>query len=255
MTLIKSLASPLGWVLLLMVAGLILIHFKQRPRRFRIGWCCLLAGTLILLVLSLEPTANWLTYSLECRHQPPSAEVLGTLDVVAVLGAGSYPSGTLRQEAELAREAYPRLHRGVEYFKNSRAGVIAFCGGGPWPGAEDEAGIMQRMAVAMGVPAEQILVEPDSRNTMMNAAGLARLLPQGEGRRIGVVTSAMHMMRSKWVFEQVFPHDTIVPLPAYFMYNPAPWGMGKITPRVGCLEKSTMALHEWIGVVWYALRY
>lgn len=37
MSLIEVLATPLGWALLLMVAGLILVRFKQRPRRFRIG--------------------------------------------------------------------------------------------------------------------------------------------------------------------------------------------------------------------------
>jgi len=46
MTLIKVLATPLGWALLLMVSGLILVRFRQRPRRFRIGWRCLLAGVL-----------------------------------------------------------------------------------------------------------------------------------------------------------------------------------------------------------------
>ncbi|MEN6427654.1 MAG: YdcF family protein [Phycisphaerales bacterium] len=255
MTLIKSLATPLGWALLLLAAGLILTRFRRSGRRFRVGWYCLLAGTLILLVFSLDPVANLLTYSLECRYQPPSAEVLKTLDVVVVLGGGAYPSGGLRREPDLSRYAYPRLYRGVEYFRNSSAAVIAFCGGPPRPGAENEADIMQAMAVALGVPTERTVVEPHSANTMMNAIGLAEILPEGEGRRIGVVTSAMHMMRSKRVFEQVFPQDTIVPLPVHFMYDPAPWITPKITPKVSHFEKSTMALHEWIGILWYAVRY
>jgi uncharacterized SAM-binding protein YcdF (DUF218 family) len=255
MTLIKILATPLGWTLLLLAAGLILVRFTQRPRRFRIGWRCLLAGVLVLLVFSLDPVANLLAYSLECRYPAASPDVLKTLDMVVVLGGGAYPSGGLRREAELSRQAYPRFYRGVEYFKNSSAAVLAFCGGPSRPGAENEAEVMQAMAVAMGVPEERTVVEPDSLNTMMNAAGLARVLPPGEGRRIGVVTSAMHMMRSKRVFEQVFPRDTIVPLPVYFTYDPAPWTVGKITPKAGHLERSTIALHEWIGVLWYAVRY
>ncbi|MEN6578366.1 MAG: YdcF family protein [Phycisphaerales bacterium] len=255
MTLIKSLATPLGWVLLLLAAGLILTRFRRSGRRFRVGWCCLLAGTLILLVFSLDPVANLLTYSLECRYQSLSAEVLKTLDVVVVLGGGAYPSGGLRREPDLSRYAYPRLYRGVEYFQNSSAAVIAFCGGPPRPGTENEADIMQAMAVTLGVPRERTVVEPHSANTMMNATGLAEILPEGEGRRIGVVTSAMHMMRSKRVFEQVFPRDTIVPLPVHFMHDPAPWITPKITPKVSHLEKSTMALHEWIGILWYAVRY
>lgn len=255
MTLIKVLATPLGWALLLMAAGLILTRFKRSGRRFKIGWCCLLAGMVILLVFSLDPVASLLTYSLECRYPAPSPEVLKTLDVIVVLGGGAYPSGGLRREAELSRQAYPRLYHGVEYFKNSSAAVLAFCGGPSRPGAENEADVMQAMAVAMGVPRERTVVEPNSLSTMMNAAGLAGILPVGEGRRIGVVTAATHMMRSKKVFEQVFPRDTIVPIPVYFTYNPATRITSKITPRVSHLEKSTTALHEWIGILWYAVRY
>ena len=114
---------------------------------------------------------------------------------------------------------------------------------------------MRAMAVTLGVPEEQILIEPHSHNTMTNATKLAGILPPGEGRRIGLVTSATHMLRSKWVFEQVFPQDTIVPMPVYFTYDPAGWTAEKITPVVGHLERSTVALHEWLGILWYAVRY
>ena len=255
MDLLKSLATPVGWVLLLMAAGLILTRFSRSRRLLKVGWCSVLAGALVLLIFSLDPMANLLTYSLERRYQAVSPETLKTLDVIVVLGGGTYPSGGLRREPELSRNAYPRLYRGVEYFRNSSATVIAFCGGPSRPGAENEADVMQAMAIAMGVPKERTVVEPHSLNTMTNAAGLAEVLPAGEGRRIGVVTAAAHMMRSKWVFERVFPRDTIVPLPVYFTYDLAPWTTAKITPKVGNLEKSTVALHEWIGILWYAVRY
>lgn len=255
MYLLKSLATPVMWVLLLMAAGLILTRLGRGRRFFRIGWWSLLAGMMILLIFSLDPVANLLTYSLEHRYQSPSPKVLETLDVVVVLGGGLYPSGHLRREPELAREAYPRLYRGVEYFKNSSAGMIAFCGRPPKPGTESEAETMRAMAVALGVPAERIVIEPRSHNTMTNATRLAAILPPGEGRHIGLVTSATHMLRSKWVFERIFPRDTIVPMPVHFTYDPAGRTTEKITPMVGHLEKSTIALHEWLGILWYAVRY
>ncbi|MBP7051381.1 MAG: YdcF family protein [Phycisphaerae bacterium] len=255
MTLIKSIATPVVWVLLLMAVALILTRFHRSRRGFKIGWCCLLAGMLILLAFSLDPVANLLTYSLECRYAAPLPDVLKTLDVIVVLGGGAYPSGGLRREPELSRYAYPRLYHGVEYFKNSSASVIAFSGGPSRPGAESEAEVMQAVAVAMDVPKERTVVEVRSVNTMTNVAGLAEVLPPGEGRRIGVVTAATHMMRSEKAFEQVFPRDTIVPLAVHFTYNPAPGLTAKITPKVSYLEKSTIALHEWLGILWYAVRY
>ena len=251
---LKVLATPMIWVVLLMVIGLPLARSARR-RRARVGWWLLLAGTTILLLFSLGPVANLLTYSLECRYPSPPPESLGTLDVVAVLGSGVYPSGYLRQYPELARESWPRFYHGVRYFRESDAGVIAFCGGVSRDDSEPEAEVMGAMAVYLGVPEESIVVEPASQNTMENAVGLAERLPTGEGRRIGLVTSATHMLRAKWVFETVFPRDEIVPLPVYSKYNPADRIWTRFIPRVGHLDKSTMALHEWLGILWYAVRY
>ncbi len=255
MGLLKSLATPLGWVLFLVAIGLLMARLGRGKRTARFGWWLILAGFVVLLAASLEPVASGLVYSLEHRYAVPTPEVLATVDVIAVLGCGVYPSGTLRQEADLGEEGYPRVYRGVQYFKNSGADVLAFCGGRDWPDEESEAEVMRTMAVSLGVAEDKIVIEPTSCNTMENAANLAKILPKAEGRRIGVVTSATHMMRSVWVFERVFPHDTIVPMPVYFTYDPSRSLQGRIRPSVGNLEKTTVALHEWIGVLWYALRY
>ena len=77
MSLLKSLATPVAWVLLLMAVGLILTRFGRSKRLCKIGWWSLLVATMILLIFSLEPVANWLVYSLEYRWQSPSPEVLG----------------------------------------------------------------------------------------------------------------------------------------------------------------------------------
>jgi uncharacterized SAM-binding protein YcdF (DUF218 family) len=255
MGLLKSFAMPLGWVLLLVAMGLVLMRLGRGKRYGKVGWWLILAGFVVLLAASLEPVASTLVYSLEHRYTAPTPEVLATVDVIAVLGCGIYPSGALRREAELAEEAFPRVFRGVQYFKNSGADVLAFCGGTDWPDEESEAEVMRAMALSLGVAEDKIVIEPTSCNTMENAMNLAKILPKGEGRRIGVVTSATHMMRSVWVFERVFPRDTIVPMPVYFTYDPSRSFQGRIRPSVGNLEKTTVALHEWIGVLWYALRY
>ena len=251
---LKVLATPIVWVVLLMVVGLPLAR-SGRKRRARVGWWLLLAGTTVLVLFSLDPVANLLTYSLESRYPSPPPESLGTLDVVAVLGSGVYPSGYLRRYPELARESWPRFYHGVRYFRESGADVIAFCGGVSRDDSEPEAEVMSAMAAYLGVPEESIVIEPESQNTMENAVGLAERLPPGEGRRIGLVTSATHMLRAKSVFETVFPRDEVVPIPVYSKYNPADRIWKRFIPGVGHLDKSTMALHEWLGILWYAVRY
>jgi uncharacterized SAM-binding protein YcdF (DUF218 family) len=255
MILIKLLATPVVWVLLLWIAGLVLTRWPRGRRLFKLGWWLMLLGFVLLLAGSLEPVESLLLYSLEHRYASPTPEVLATLDLVVVLGSGIYPSGGLREYPDLGREAYPRLYRGVQYFKQSGADAIAFCGGPPTPGVESEAEVMRAMALTLGVPEDRMVVEADSRNTMQNATNLAAILPKAQGRRIGLVTSATHMMRSRSVFERVFPQDTIVPIPVYFTHYPAAGVKEMLTPMVTHLERTTVALHEWIGVLWYAIRY
>jgi uncharacterized SAM-binding protein YcdF (DUF218 family) len=113
---------------------------------------------------------------------------------------------------------------------------------------------MRAMAVAMGVPQDSILVEAQSANTMQNAGELAERLPPGSGRRIGLVTSATHTRRSERVFRTIFPDDAIVPVPVYYAYGTAK-GVRHVVPTAQALDQSSRALHEWIGMLWYAVRY
>jgi uncharacterized SAM-binding protein YcdF (DUF218 family) len=114
---------------------------------------------------------------------------------------------------------------------------------------------MKVLAVYMGVVESKILVETQSQNTMENATRLAELLGEGRGRRIGLVTSATHMRRSERVFRKSFPQDVIVPVPANYTYDPFVRFRDYIIPSAWALLKSTTALHEWIGIFWYSLRY
>jgi uncharacterized SAM-binding protein YcdF (DUF218 family) len=260
MLVLKSFATPMVWVLLLLALGLLLTRRSRRrdpkPRAaLRVGRLLLLLGIVLLVAFSSKPMASFLTYPLECRYQMPSAQALSGLDVVIVLGGGLYPAGHLRQEAELSHHAYVRFYRGVQVFKENRAGLLAFCGGSLRPGAESEAETMKAMALRLGVPEDRILTEATSRNTFENIANLARLLPAGQGRRIGLVTSALHMWRSHRVTSGRFPNDTIVPIPVCFTYDPTGWSQESFVPSSGNLEQSTIALHEWIGLLWYAVRH
>ena len=52
-----------------------------------------------------------------------------------------------------------------------------------------------------------------------------------------------------------FPQGVIVPAPANYTYDPSVRFRDYIIPSAGALLKSTTALHEWIGILWYSLRY
>ncbi|UCD53356.1 MAG: YdcF family protein [Phycisphaerales bacterium] len=254
MALLKSLATPVVGILILLTVGLVLAWIKRGKRLSRVGWWIVLVGTVLLLVLSLSPVAYLLAYSLECGYTLPSEEVLKSLDMVVVLGGGQRPAGGLRPESELSGVSYARACQGVRLYRRSDVRLLAFCGGRPWPGAASEAELMKAVATDMGVAEDRILTETESRTTQENAARLAELLP-GSSRRIGLVTSATHMRRSEGIFAKRFPADAIIPVPVHYLCGPVHPELDTFIPSVRNLQDSTAAIHEWIGLLWYAIRY
>jgi uncharacterized SAM-binding protein YcdF (DUF218 family) len=254
MVIVKSFTTPLIWVLVLLALSLILTRPGRKKRLFAIGRWSLLIGTVLLFASSLNPAANVLAYPLESQYQFPPAEILETLDMVVVLGGGTSPPGPLRPQAELSRHSYPRFYHGVRVFRQSHAQLLAFCGGPIREGVVSEGETMKAMAVGLGVPEEKILAETTSRTTFENITNLRRLLPAGQNRRIGLVTAAIHMRRAYGVFCRQFPDEIVVPVPVQATYDPRGWDYRGLLPNANNLDRSTMALHEWIGLVWYKLR-
>jgi uncharacterized SAM-binding protein YcdF (DUF218 family) len=69
-------------------------------------------------------------------------------------------------------------------------------GAGPMPEAE----IMRRMALARGVPAAALLIEPLSRDTVGNARQSARLLGTRGGHSVVLVSDRVHLPRAALLF-------------------------------------------------------
>ena len=255
MVVVKSIATPIMWVLVLLIGGLLFLKCSKKKLPHKTGGAFLLLGTLILLVFSLRPVSNLLVYSLEREYSPLSPEALSTLDVVVVLGHGVYPPGGPGSEAELSGVGYSRCYNGTKTFLRSNASLLVFSGGRPWKGLPSSAEIMKGVATQMGVSEEKTLIETESNNTIEHAILLEKLLPTERKRQIGIVTSATHMLRSESTFKKQFPNDIIVPIPVNYTQEPMVWTPGSFVPSAKALLGSTVALHEWFGIIWYSLRY
>ena len=245
--LLKSLATPIVWILILMILSLILIIRPTKKLRFKLGKCALFLGICILFLLSLEPVSNLLIYYLECQYKLPSEEVLSDLDMVVILGGGMNIAGGLREQAEARGLTYARMFNGVRIFKQSGARKLALCGG--------SAEVMKTLVLELGVEETKIITETRSHTTMENASELAKLLSPAGQRRIGLVTSALHMLRSEKTFTKQFPNDIIVPIPVNYIYSPEWYFPRHWIPSAKTFLNSNYAIHEWIGIVCYSIRY
>ncbi|MEM1207426.1 MAG: YdcF family protein [Acidobacteriota bacterium] len=97
-------------------------------------------------------------------------------------------------------------------------------------------------------------IDDESRNTHENATFSARLLREGDVRRVVLVTHFWHMPRAVAAFGAA--GLDVVPAPMG-LAGPDRWHQRllALVPSVTALEASHRALHEWIGLVWYQLRY
>ncbi|UCC98540.1 MAG: YdcF family protein [Phycisphaerales bacterium] len=250
---VKPLASPIVWVLLLMAFGLVLERFRSRKRLSRCGQFSVVAAALLLYLLSIPAVSGWLLYGLENRHRPPGKEVLADLDLVVILGGGYHPSGKFRASPEPNGLTYARLVGGLRAFRETRAATLALSGGGR--SGETEAGVMKSLAKEFNVAPEKLITETRSYNTMTQAIELRKLLEVTAAHRIGLVTSALHMSRSERAFRAVFAEQSIVPIPVGYRYSPSEGLLDHLTPSARSLAVSTEAIHEWIGMAWYVVRY
>jgi uncharacterized SAM-binding protein YcdF (DUF218 family) len=251
--LLKSLSTPIVWILLLLVVSIFLLRKRRKQLLARVGWYSLVAGTAILLLLSLGPVSDTLVYLLERQYPPPSQETISKVDVVVILGGGVLPSGGLRPTAEPSGPTYSRAVNGVEYFQRSGAQYLIVSGGASPSGGETNAEVMKRLAIQLGVPANRILMEPCASTTWEHPQEVAKLIDEPRDTVIiGIVTSALHMKRSIMAFERYF--SRVVPLPSNYLHDPIRWGIHSFIPSAGALLASSATFHELIGLPWYYLK-
>lgn len=244
---IEFLLLPPGNLLILLFIGLL-----WRKRRV----LCVLAilGLLQVLIFSLPATSIWLMGKL-VEQYPPQAELWNQQplpEAIVVLGAGrnrhatEYPGGESTSLSGIERLRYAALlHR--------KTGLpILLSGGQPLPNTRSEAELMRDVLVdEFKVPVRWL--EQDSHTTWQNAQLTDQILQKEGIKSAWLVTQAWHMPRSMYVFQsgKVKYHAASVSFGAVI-----PWRdlYMKWVPQPTALTRSMIALHEWIGMLWYRLR-
>lgn len=250
--LLRHFILPPGCLLLLGLAGLLLL---QRYRRLGRG---LLVATLALLYLSSIPlVSDPLLSSLETepaltaeslqRFHPQAIVVLGG---GVYLGAPEYASsdGVTASHSTTFRTRYAaRLQR--------ETGLPILCAGGGGPAPElSEARAMTDLLLELGVPPDKIWVETLSQNTWQNAQLSARLLREKGIETILLVTSSYHSGRARYCFERQGLEVVSAPTG---LQEGGYWSEGvfAVVPQADAMQRTSQALEEWSGRLFYRLRY
>ncbi|HJL15348.1 MAG TPA: YdcF family protein [Sandaracinaceae bacterium LLY-WYZ-13_1] len=151
--------------------------------------------TLGALGLAYLGTAAWLDRR---GLRPPPDE---RFDAIVVLGCKVVRGG--RPSTSLAR----RAGHAARLWHEGRAPTLVLTGGvGHHP--PSEAAVAARVARALDVPEDALVLEERSTSTEENAREAARLV--GDDRRVLVVTDAYHAFRAERVFRRHFTHAVAV---------------------------------------------
>lgn len=188
-------------------------------------------------------------------HKFEARDVSGGTPVIVVLGAGDETIFGWDDERLFLpyASAAARVLEARRIFRLIDARWIISSGGKPnsESPAEPASTNMRNLLVQIGVPADRIVLESESRNTHDEAVAIAAMLPSLHADRVVIVTSAVHMRRSIATFRAagIETIPAIVPHQYYGM-SMSEW----LIPSYSGLSFSSDVLHELVGIPYYWVR-
>jgi len=254
--LLPLLIYPVGLVSLIILLVLIIEKRSRFPRGL------LTFGLIILFLAGNRWVSYGLARSLEWRDLPP--ENTPSAEVIVLLGGGTEPGDPPRAMAEI-NSAGDRVLYAAKLYQEGAAPVILVSGGNVEFSSDRTSTPAQEMTellLLMGVPESAIWQQPDSQNTYEDALYSGEILADNDVNEVILVTSAMHMPRSKALFEN--QDISVIPAPVDFTITEHNWET-TFNPRVGefviyvlpnasALNLTTNVLKEYIGMAVYSLR-
>ncbi|MEE9910714.1 MAG: YdcF family protein [Deltaproteobacteria bacterium] len=243
----KSFVDPVFVIFILLLISFLICLITGKKK----GGALLIFLTIVLLYgLSIAPVSNYLSYKVEkefIRNNP--VEEKKPLDVIAVLGGGSYDIQALGKTFP-SDQTTVRLVHAVQMYQEYHAKYLVCSGKGS--GKISEAALLAQMAETFGIPRERIRIEAKSENTYEHAVEFNKMFIDKD-IRIGLVTSAFHLKRSETEFRKYF--SNVVPLPASYLYaSPAGNPAIRYVPQSQWLVNNTLILREHVSRLWYKIK-
>ncbi|UXY14210.1 YdcF family protein [Chitiniphilus purpureus] len=238
---IASLLLPPGSLVLLLFAA-----WHLHTRRPRVARALLTLAASALYLLSTPGCATWLLQRLEPAPTPLTQ--LATVDAIVVLGGGKRLAARDQVGGETVNNGtLARLRYAAQLARRWNKPLLV-TGGRP-KGGIAEAVLMQAVLEReFAVPVRW--VEAGANDTVDNAQATAAMLPPDQ-RRVGLVSQAWHLPRASQAFRSA--GFTVVPAGTDYA-SPEPAWLLSLLPSAGALQQSRTALHEMLGLLWYALR-
>ena len=215
-------------------------------RRFRSSMALAALAFVWLWAWSMPMLNLWLCSAVENQHPQTAIAAVPKAQAMVVLGGAVSPPSASNAEIDLGSAA-DRVWYAARLFHAGKAPMLILSGGyDPERHAYSEARAMAAFLTDLGVSAQAIVLEEQSRNTWQNAAYSAALLKARGIDRILLVTSALHMPRALALFTA--QGLQVIPAPTDFEASqPPPPGVLAWLPDALALDASGRAMKELVG--------
>jgi uncharacterized SAM-binding protein YcdF (DUF218 family) len=217
-----------------------------------LGRGLLAASAVLLAICGFSPIGKLLILTLEQRFPPWDASA-GAPDGIVVLGGAIDPDLSDARGAPVLGRSGDRIVAAAELARQYPNVRIVYSGGNPNLIGSDsakEADYGLSMLENLGVAKARLTAERLSRNTAENAEFTKAVAKPRAGERWLLVTSAFHMPRSIGLFRKVGFKIEAYPVDWRTSTSDA-WSFSSIATNG--LERTDVALREWIGLVAYRL--
>ena len=232
--------EPLGFVLALFAIGLYFL-FTDKKSHAKIFVSVSFA---FLLLFSYEPFSNLLVKNLEERY--PKYESRDDIKYIHVLGSGHNTDESQPLSSKIGSSGIKRVLEGVIIHKRTPGSKLVFTG---YEGNTNVANavINAKLAAALGVEEENMIVESNPKDTKEEALFLRSILLD---EKFVLVTSATHMPRAIKLFESL----GLSPVAAPTDFRKKEHTGYLKAPNIGSLHNSKVAIHEYLGILWSLIR-
>lgn len=238
------LTTPIVWIAALFLLGLLARKPARRKRR-------LIASFILFYFFS-----NAFIYEEFVRPYEVPLGIAENVDddYEAVVVLGGYGEYIPNFDQFNLFETSDRLFQAVRLYKMGKANKIFLVGGTGRLVDRDnrESTHARNLLIQMGIPTEDIMIEPESNNTRENAVRATQILRLEGMKKCLLITSASHIPRSIACFEKLgYSMDsyavdaTAGPRRAHLDYL--------LVPDSDILKKWDAIAHEWIGYATYMI--
>jgi uncharacterized SAM-binding protein YcdF (DUF218 family) len=246
---IKELLLPCSSLLLISFIGW--YRFKKHKN---MGSSLLLGALLGLYALSTPLFSNVLAGLLEgATHQPLSASVQKDYQAIVVLGGGtrsnSYEYG---DDITVSLRTLERLRYAATLGKKTGLPILV-SGGQVFSDSKVSESVLMAGILANEFNVAVRWQESRSRNTAENAQYSRALLRPLHIDKILLVTQAFHIPRAITEFKRV--GFDVLAAPTGFLHAEHHLRIFSFIPSAEALTDSSYIFHEYLGLLWYRLRY